>query len=45
MNSTDKLVYSVVEDLINGVIHECRRDHICVSCGKDERTKHCRGAG
>lgn len=44
MNSTDKLVYSVVEDLINGVIQECRRDHRCISCGKDERTIHCRGA-
>jgi hypothetical protein len=44
MNSTGKEVYNVVEDLINAVVHECRRDHRCVSCEKDERTIHCRGA-
>ena len=44
MNCNEKIIYSVVEDLVNAVIHECRRDHICVSCGRDERTIHCRGA-
>ena len=44
MNSTEKEVYTAVQDMINAVVHECRRDHVCVSCGKDERTIHCRGA-
>ena len=44
MNSMGKEVFTVVEDLVNAVVHECRRDHRCISCGKDERTIHCRGA-
>ncbi len=44
MNSIEKEVYTVVQDMVDSVVHECRRDHRCVSCGKDERTIHCRGA-
>jgi hypothetical protein len=44
MNTIEEEVYTAVQDMVNAVVHECRRDHRCVSCGKDEITIHCRGA-